>query len=81
MYELKQAGKLANDHLIKLLARREYKPARTPGLQKHDNNPISFTLIVNDFGVKYVNKKYAKDLMKNLSTHYEAVTTDWTGSL
>ena len=81
MYGLKQAGKLANDQLIIFLEPHGYKPTRTPGLWKHDNKPISFTLIVDDFGVKYKNKKYAKDLMKILSTHSKAVTTDWTGSL
>ena len=28
-------------------------------LWKHDNKPISFTLIVDDFGVKYIHKKDA----------------------
>ena len=66
MYGLKQAGKIANDQLKKIFAPHGYRPTRTPGLWKHDNKPISFTLIVDDFGVKYTNKKDAQDLMKIL---------------
>ena len=81
MYGLKQAGKIANEQLIKKLVPHGYRPTRTPGLWKHDNKPISFTLIVDDFGVKYIHKKDAEDLMEILRAHYEAITTDWTGSL
>ncbi len=28
-----------------------------PGLRKHDTQPIQFTLVVDDFGVKYTHKK------------------------
>ena len=81
MYGLKQSGKIANEQLQQFLAPHGYRPTRTPGLWKHDNKPISFTLIVDDFGVKYMNRKDAQDLMDILSNKYEAITTDWTGSL
>jgi len=33
-------------------------PAKfTPGLFKHITRPISFSLVVDDFGVKYINKE------------------------
>ena len=57
MYGHKQAGKIANGQLVKKLAPYGYQPTRTPGLWKHNNKPISFTLIVGDFGVKYTNKR------------------------
>ena len=81
MYGLKQAGKIANDQLKTFFAPHGYRPTQTPGLWKHDNKPISFTLIVDDFSVMYTNKKYAQDLMKILGDNYEDETNDWTGSL
>ena len=30
-----------------------------PGLWKHDTRPIQFTLVVDDFGVKYVGEEHA----------------------
>jgi hypothetical protein len=56
MYGLKQAGLLANKLLQTRLAPFGYYPARhTPGLWLHKTRPISFTLVVDDFAVKYVN--------------------------
>jgi hypothetical protein len=61
MYGLKQAGLLANQLLQKRLAPFGYYPARhTPGLWLHKTRPISFTLIVDDFAVKYVGKQHAE---------------------
>jgi hypothetical protein len=55
MYGLKQAGLLANQLLQTLLVPFGYYPARhTPGLWLHRTRPISFTLVVDDFTVKYV---------------------------
>ena len=64
MYGLKQAGKIANDQLKERLIPHGYLPCKnTPGLWKHSNKPISFTLIVDDFGVKYTRKKDAEELL------------------
>ena len=53
MYGLKQAGKIANDQLKDRLIPHGYLPCKnTPGLWKHINKPILFTLIVDNFGVK-----------------------------
>ena len=58
MYGLKAAGYIANQDLKKHLAPHGYYPSkRTPGLWLHKTRPISFTLVVDDFGVKYMNKK------------------------
>jgi hypothetical protein len=60
MYGLKQAGLLANQLLQTRLAPFGYYPARhTPGLWLHKTRPISFTLVVDDFAVKYVGKQHA----------------------
>jgi hypothetical protein len=57
MYGLKQAGLLTNQLLQTCLAHFGYYPARhTPGLWLHKTWSISFTLVVDDFAVKYVGK-------------------------
>jgi hypothetical protein len=78
MYGLKQAGLLANQLLQTRLAPFGYYPARhTPGLWLHKSRPISFTLVVDDFAVKYVGKHHAEHLQNALLHTYE-LTTDWT---
>jgi hypothetical protein len=54
MYGLKQVGLLANQLLQQRFAPFGYYPARqTPGLWLHKTRPIAFSLIVDDFAVKY----------------------------
>ena len=53
----------------------------TPGLWRHIHRPIQFSLIVDDFGVKYVGKEHIDYLLTSLRTHYSKVTVDWSGSL
>jgi hypothetical protein len=63
MYCLKQAGLLANQLLQTRLAPFGYYPAQhTPGLWLHKTRHISFTLIVDDFAVKYVGKQHVEHL-------------------
>ena len=38
--------------------------AHTPGLWRHVTRPVQFTLVVDDFGVKYVGKEHAVHLIK-----------------
>jgi hypothetical protein len=79
MYGLKQACLLANQLLQKRLAPFGYYPARhTPGLWMHKTRPIAFSLIVDDFTVKYVGKQHADHLRNALISSYE-LTTDWEG--
>jgi hypothetical protein len=81
MYGLKQAGLLANQLLQTRLAPFGYYPARhTPGLWLHKTLPISFTLVVDDFAVKYVGKQHAEHLRNTLLRTYE-LTTDWTATV
>jgi hypothetical protein len=57
VWGLPQAGILANKRLgCKLAPFGYYKHTNTPGLWYHKTRPISFTLVVENFGVKYVNK-------------------------
>ena len=63
VWGLPQAGILANKLLRKrLLPHGHYKCSNTPGLWKHHMQPISFTLVVNNFGVKYVGKEHVDHL-------------------
>jgi hypothetical protein len=80
MYGLKQAGLLANQLLQTRLAPFGYYPARhTPGLWLHRTRPISLTLVVDDFAVKYVGKQHVEHLRDALLRTYE-LTTDWTAT-
>ena len=79
MYGLPQSGLLANELLEKRLNERGYKQSKlVPGLWKHKWRPIQFTLVVDDFGVKYVGQEHALHLQETLEQHYK-VTKDWTG--
>jgi hypothetical protein len=81
MYGLKQAGLLANQLLQTRLAPFGYYPARhTPGLWLHKTWPIAFSLVVDDFAIKYVGKKHADHLINALLKSYE-LTTDWAGKV
>ena len=80
MFGLPEAGKLAWLDLQKLLEKEDYYPSKyTPGLWLHKHRDISFTLVVDDFGVKYTNKADADHLISVLKTAYPAITEDWTG--
>jgi hypothetical protein len=77
MYVLKQGGLLANQLLQNRLATFGYYTTRhTPGLWLHKTRPISLSLIVDDFAVKYVGKQPADHLRNVLLKSYE-LTTDW----
>ena len=72
MYGLPQAGLLANKQLQKALHLDGYYPCQhTMGLWKHRWRPVTFTLVVDDFGVKYVGKTHAEHLLKCLNKYYE----------
>jgi hypothetical protein len=81
MHGLKQSGLLVNQLLQQRLAPYGYYPARhTPGLWLHKKRLISFTLVVDDFPVKYVGKHNAHHLRNALLRSYE-ITTDWGGTV
>jgi hypothetical protein len=78
---LKQAGIIANKRLQTHLAKYGYAPAeRTPALWTHHTRPITFALVVDDFGIKYVGKHHADHLINAVKDLY-GVSLDWTGSL
>jgi hypothetical protein len=85
IYGLPQAGKLAQDRLIKHLATHGYHLAdNTPCLFKHESNSVSFTLVVDDFGIKYTKSEDADHLLAALRELYimtedRAVTQKFVG--
>jgi hypothetical protein len=75
MYGLKHAGLLANQLFQTRLAPFGYYPARhTPCLWMHKTRPIAFSLVVDDFAVKYVGKQHADNLRNALLKSYELTT-------
>ena len=67
IYGLLQARKLANEFLRKKLAPHGYFEVKhTPGLWKHISRPLQFTLVVDDFGVKYTRREDAEHLLRIL---------------
>jgi hypothetical protein len=80
MYGLPQAGILANKLLQRNLANDGYRSTQhTHGLWTHDTRPISFSLEVDDFGVKYVGRKHAENLMACIKKIYN-ISSDWNGT-
>jgi hypothetical protein len=51
----------------------------THGLWTHDTRPISFSLVVDDFGVKYVGREHTEHLMECIKMNYN-ISSDWNGS-
>ena len=81
MPSLKQAGRIANNRLKAHLANFGFPPVpRTPALWKHNTKPIWFSLVVDDFGVKYIGKENSDHLIQALQKLY-TISIDWTGSL
>jgi hypothetical protein len=81
MYGLPQAGRLKNNLLVTRLSPHGYHSVEhTHGMWRHKMHHITFTLLVDYFGVKYVGKEHADHLLNSLKQHYE-VTEDWEGKL
>jgi hypothetical protein len=79
MYGLPQAGILANELLQRNLYKDCYLPTQhTHGLWTHDTRPISFSLVVDDFGVKYVGREHAEHLMACIKKNYN-ISSNWNG--
>ena len=81
MYALKQAGKLAHNLLTKCLNPYGYFPCQfTSGLWRHKWRPTTFSLVVDDFGIKHIGIDHAKDLINTLQQWYK-ISIDWSCSL
>jgi hypothetical protein len=80
MYGLPQAGLLAQELLEQRLNKHGYfQSTRTPGLWTHKWRPVQFTLVVDDFGIKYVGDDNLQHLASILREHYD-ISIDKTGT-
>ena len=80
MYGLPQAGILAQKQLLTRLAAAGYtQDELVPCVINHKNNGITFTLVVDDFGIKFTNSEGAEHLISTLQRHYE-IKVNRTGS-
>jgi hypothetical protein len=67
VWGLPQAGILANKCLRHKLAPFGYfESTNTPGLRYHESCPITFTLVVDNFDVKYENKDNVDHLIASI---------------
>jgi hypothetical protein len=72
MYGLPQAGSLGQDQLEKRLNQEGYYQIQTvSGLWKHKTKTIQFVLVVDDFGIKYINKNDLDHLIHTFKKYYE----------
>ena len=79
MCGLPDARIIAQQLLEECLENHGYRQIKvTPGQWKHDTRPISFTLVVDAFGVKYVGEENAQHLLDTVRKFYK-FTCDWTG--
>jgi hypothetical protein len=64
MYGLPQAGIIAQELLAKRLKEHGYTQSKTtPGLWTHEWRPITFSLVVDNFRVKYIKEEHAQHLL------------------
>jgi hypothetical protein len=78
-FSLPQAGISAQQLLEENLIKHGYcQSETTPGLWKHDTCLISFSLIVDDFGIKYLGKEHAQHMLDTVRQYYKCAC-EWEG--
>ena len=71
MYGIPQAGNFSNDKLKLHLEKFGYgQTPVTPSLWRHQIHPLQFSLVVDDFGIKYERQEYITHLIDALKTIY-----------
>ena len=79
LYGLPQAGIIFNQKIVRRLEPKGYSLCKhTPYLWRHNWRPITFSLVVYDFGVNYIGKKHTDHLLNAIQDNYQ-VSTDWEG--
>ena len=69
------------EKLVKKISPYGYEPMKCiPGLWSHKTHKTTFTLCVDNFGVKYFSKYDTHHLIKAVKNYYD-VTLDWEGKL
>jgi hypothetical protein len=71
MYGLPQEGIIAQELLAKRLKEHGYTQNETmPGLWTHKGHPFTFSLVVDNFKVKYIGEEHAQHLLQTVQKHY-----------
>jgi hypothetical protein len=72
MYGLPQAGIIAQELLAKRLKKHGYSQSKTtPGLWKHKWHPVWFSLVVDNFRVKYIGEEHAQHILLTVQQYYK----------
>jgi hypothetical protein len=72
MNGLPQAGILSNKLLTKHVSKHGYyQTPDTPSLWTHSDYPVLFSLLVDNFAVKYIKKEHVDHLLGALCEHYK----------
>ncbi len=80
MYGLPQVGIIAQDLLQACLAKVGYHQSKNiPGLWTHETRKTCFTLVVDDFAIKYTSMEDAQHLIDALK-HDNTITIDWVAT-
>ncbi len=81
MYGLPQAGIIAQELLQEHLAKVGHHQCKIiPGLWTHKTRKICFTLVVDDFAIKYTKLEDAQILIDALKKDY-TITIDWDNKI
>lgn len=79
MYGLPQAGYIAQRDLGKLLRDNGFRECpRTPQVFRHESRALTMSIVVDDFGVLYLQERDVLWLLEVLRTKYE-LKVDWSG--
>ena len=79
MYGHPVAGRIANADLVEHLAQHGYiQDPNIPSFFENSINKVSFTLVVDDFGVKYTGVENLQDLIRVLELRY-IIKVDMSG--
>jgi hypothetical protein len=71
MYGLRQAGIIVQELLAKRLKEHGYNQSKTtPGLWTHEWHPITFSLVIDDFGGKYIREEHDQHLLQTVQNYY-----------
>ena len=74
---MKHSGKIAHDDLVEHLKKDGYSKTTTEGLFKHQTRNIAFTLVVDDFAIKYTDAADADHLIQYIRKKYKKFKVDW----
>jgi hypothetical protein len=77
------AGRHPRQRIVTAQSSQGWIPTHTTHthvLRTHDTRPISFSIVVDDFGVKYVGREHAEHLMACMKKIYN-ISIDWNGTV